>query len=132
MPSSQTQRCRRVSPSRLPEARAAEFRWSTRAPAAVLLAGRAAVASTTLKLTLQNALRVLAVPIGIGVGLWTALLTSQACYIFLSPRGNGTACPYPTAIPHADFALWSCALLGAAAAAVVLLISIAMPRLVRH
>jgi len=70
----------------------------------------------------------LAVPIGIGVGLWTALLTSAACHIFLSPRGNGTACPYRTAIPHADFAWWTCAVFGVAAAAVVLLISLAVHR----
>jgi hypothetical protein len=69
------------------------------------------------------------VPIGIGVGLWTALLTNAACQIFLSPRGNGTACPYPTAVLHADFAWWTCALFGVAAAVVVLLISLAVSRL---
>ena len=81
-----------------------------------------------MKITLKSALRVLAVPIGIGVGLGTALLTNAACQIFLSPRGNGTACPYPTAIPHGDFAWWTCALFGAAASAVVLLISLAVRR----
>ena len=91
--------------------------------AAASLAGQAAVSIERLKLTLQDALRVLALPIGVGVKLWTALLTSQACYITRSARGNGTACAYPTAIPHADFALWTCALFGAAAVAVVLLIA---------
>jgi hypothetical protein len=81
-----------------------------------------------VRITVQNALRVLAVPIGIGVGLWMALLTNQACHIFLSSRGNGTACPYPTAVLHADFAWWTCAVFGAAAAVVVLLISLAVPR----
>jgi hypothetical protein len=81
-----------------------------------------------VKISLKNVLRVLAVPIGIGVGLWMALLTNQACRIFLSPRGNGTACPYQTAVPHADFAWWTCAVFGVAAAVVVLFVSLAVPR----
>ena len=86
----------------------------------------------TVKLGSMNALRVLSLSIGVGVGFWTALLTSQACYIVRSARGNGTACMYPTAIAHGDFALWTCALFGAAAAAVVLLISMAVRPPVRN
>ena len=105
---------------------------STRAPCRSLVSRAGCGSIERLKLTLQSALRVLALPVGVGVGLCTTLLTSQACHIFRSARGNGTACTYPTAIPHADFALWTCALFGAAAAAVVLLISIAVRRPARH
>jgi hypothetical protein len=68
-------------------------------------------------------LRVASVPVGAGVGLWTAQLTTVpsqcsaagVCLLRLSSR--------PT------FATWQCALFGAGAAVVVLLLSFAVSRL---
>jgi len=70
-----------------------------------------------------SALRVASVPSGVGVGLWTAqLMIFPSC-----PRSTPSvlyACSWqPT------FATWLCALLGAAAAAVVFLASEAVARL---
>ena len=64
-----------------------------------------------------NALRLLSVPVGVGVGLWTAQLpwtcTTFSCPQYVGPR----------------FAPWLCAVFGAAAAAVVLLLSLVVTRL---
>lgn len=69
----------------------------------------------------SNALLVASVPVGIGVGIWTALLrvdvSAQVCGHFLC-AAFGT-----------PFARWQSALLGAVAAAVVVLASIAASRL---
>ena len=67
--------------------------------------------------SLTNAIRVLSVPVGVGVGLWTAQLpwtcTTFSCPDYAGPR----------------FAPWLCALFGAAAAGIVLLLSVAVTRL---
>jgi len=68
-----------------------------------------------------RALLVASVPVGVGVGLWTALLrvdvSAQVCGHFLC-AAFGT-----------PFARWQSALFGAVAAAVVLLASMAAHRL---
>jgi hypothetical protein len=64
-------------------------------------------------------LRVASVPVGIGVGLWTASLQVRIiCTSF--------SCPAFTEFPR--FAVWLCALFGAAAAALTALVSIAARR----
>ena len=65
-------------------------------------------------------LRVASVPVGVGVGFWTAL---QRTTFPLS------SCPLMNACPgHASFATWQCALFGAGAAVVVLLLSVPASR----
>ena len=61
----------------------------------------------------------LSVPIGVGVGLWTAQLQTRFICTSLS-------CPAFTEFPR--FALWQCALFGAAAAALTVLVSITVRR----
>jgi hypothetical protein len=77
---------------------------------------------------LTIALRVASVPVGIGVGLWTALLTTTPVQ---------DTCP-PAALcllikiyyrPRPVFTTWECVLFGASAAAVLLLLSVAVARL---
>jgi hypothetical protein len=74
--------------------------------------------------SLTNALRVASVPVGVGVGFWTAWLTT-----------NPNVCP-PRALCldmllalRPTFATWQCILFGAGAAAVLFLLSYAAARL---
>ena len=68
-------------------------------------------------------LRVASVPVGVGVGLWTAQLTTvvNEC----TPQG---VCLLMLRVGP-RFATWQCALFGAGAAAVLLLLSFAVARL---
>jgi hypothetical protein len=68
-----------------------------------------------MRLTLENAPRVASVPMGVGVGLWTASLMSDTSNL---PCGHIIMC---TLGPR--FALWQCALFGAGALSVVLFLS---------
>ena len=81
----------------------------------------AGAAATLLALSLvdslSDALRLLSVPVGVGVGLWTAQLP-WTCTAFSCPGYAGSR-----------FAPWLCALFGAAAAVIVLLLSLAVTRL---
>jgi hypothetical protein len=73
---------------------------------------------------LTNVLRVASVPVGVGVGLWTAQLQS------LQPCPPEMRCPNPSVLLlQPTFTAWQCALFGAGAAAVLLLISLAVARL---
>ena len=86
--------------------------------------GRASI--DRMRLSLRNALRVASVPVGVGVGLWTALLTyGSPC--LTSPLGVLNACPLVFARPI--FATSVCALFGAGAAVMMLLVSVATTRL---
>jgi hypothetical protein len=71
-------------------------------------------------------LRVASVPVGVGVGFWTALLTTGG---LCGNHGNGALSVCPQFYPVATFAVWQCALFGAAAAVVVLFLSLAVSRL---
>ena len=73
---------------------------------------------------LAIALRVAAVPIGVGAGFWTA---SQVVPPVCPPYARFPNPAFFVAEPR--FALWVCALFGAAAATVVLIISVALTRL---
>jgi hypothetical protein len=86
-----------------------------------LFGAGAAVTLLALSLvdSLTNALRVLSVPVGVGVGLWTAQLP-WTCTTFSCPQYTGPR-----------FAPWLCALFGAAATVIVLLLSLAVTRLPR-
>ena len=74
--------------------------------------------------SLTNALRVASVPVGVGVGFWTAALTT-----------NPNVCPLKALCldmllaPKPTFATWQCVVLGAGAAAVLFLLSYAVERL---
>jgi hypothetical protein len=83
-----------------------------------LFGAGAAVTLLALSLvnSLTNALRLLSVPVGIGVGLWTAQLP-WTCTTFSCPQYAGPR-----------FAPWQCALFGAGATVVVLLLSLAVTR----
>ena len=70
-----------------------------------------------------NAVWLAAVLLGVGLGLWMALLTNDCPR---SSRGNGPLCPVVPGVPL--FAWWVCALCGAAAAALVVLVAMAMRR----
>ena len=71
-----------------------------------------------------NVLRVASVPMGVGVGFWTAQLTTVPNQCF--PTG---VCSLVKYFPMHTFATWQCILFGAGAAAVWLLISLATSRL---
>ena len=73
--------------------------------------------------SLANALRVASVPVGVGVGFWTAWLTTDP-----------NVCP-PNALcldlllaRRPTFATWQCVVFGAGAAAFLLLLSVAVAR----
>lgn len=68
-----------------------------------------------MRRTLTNVLRWASVPVGVGVGLWTASLWIDTSNL---PCGHLLMCG-----PGPRFALWQCALFGAGAAVVVLLLT---------
>lgn len=71
-------------------------------------------------------LRVASVPLGVGTGFWTALVTQDG---LCANHGNGALSACPQFYPVATFAPLLCAIFGAAAALVVLLLSLAVARL---
>jgi hypothetical protein len=78
-----------------------------------------------MRRTLALVLRVASVPVGVGVGLGTAQLTTvppSQC----SPAG---ICLLIKFFARPTFATWQCILFGAGAAAVLLLLSLAVARL---
>ena len=91
-----------------------------------LFGAGAAVTLLALSLvdSLTNALRVLSVPVGVAVGVWTAQLDWLLC------RGY-TRCSAPYLVPQPTFVAWQCALFGAGAAFVVLILALAVTRLPR-
>ena len=70
-----------------------------------------------------NTVWVVAALVGVGLGLWMALLAND-CPV--SSRGNGPICPVVPGVPL--FAWWLWALCGAAAAALVVLLGMAVRR----
>ena len=71
-------------------------------------------------------LRLGSVPVGVGIGFWTALpmsLTSCGCPSGASLCNCGLITSEPT------FATWQCALFGAGAAVILLLLALAVSRL---
>jgi hypothetical protein len=76
-----------------------------------------------MRLTLTNALRFASVPVGVGVGIWTAQLESlQRCPPY-------ARCPTPAdLVLQPTFTAWQCALFGAGAAVVLLVLSFAVAR----
>ena|ERR1039458_401097 len=68
-----------------------------------------------MRRTLTHVLRFASVPVGVGVGLWTASLWVDTSNL---PCGHILMCA-----PGPRFALWQCALFGAGAAVVTLLLS---------
>jgi hypothetical protein len=94
-----------------------------------LFGAGAAVALLALSFadSLTNALRVLSVPVGVSVGLWTAEMTSPLPF-----SGNCGGLPCPVGLLQTTrFATWQCASFGAAAGIIVLLLSFAVTRLPR-
>lgn len=91
-----------------------------------LFGGGAAVTLLALSWvdSLAKALRVLSVPVGTGVGLSTAQLRSLP---FCPPLSRG--CGGFLGVLPLTFTPWQCALFGAGAAVVVLLLSLAVTRL---
>src|SRR5580700_8369848 len=83
--------------------------------------GRANLAEVRRKIALV--LRVASAPVGVAVGLWTAQLTT-----FQSQCTPSGLCLDRLSLSPA-FAMWQCALFGAGAAAVLLLLSLAVARL---
>jgi hypothetical protein len=72
---------------------------------------------------LAVALRVVSVPVGVVFGLWTVALRSPSFTCGGGPLRNSAYCGL-----EPNFAFWVCALFGAAAAALVVLVSIAVDR----
>jgi|HubBroStandDraft_6_1064221.scaffolds.fasta_scaffold70892_2 hypothetical protein len=70
-----------------------------------------------MRRTLARILGVASVPVGVGVGLWTAQLRSFPDCAAFGPCAGWPSGPPPT------FALWQCALFGATAAVVVLFLT---------
>lgn len=68
-------------------------------------------------------LRVASVAVGVGVGLWTAQLTT-----YQNPCSHGPFCVDRLSLVP-TFATWQCILFGAGAAAFLLLLSFAVARL---
>ena len=78
-----------------------------------------------MKRKIALVLRVASVPVGVGVGLWTAQLTAVSPSL-CSPAG---VCLTILHFAKPTFATWQCILFGAGAAAVLLLLSLAVARL---
>ena len=78
-----------------------------------------------MRRVVTNILRVASVPVGVGIGLWTALLTTG---LPCPNHFNGQLSACPESFPVASFAIWQCALLGAGAAVVLVLVSLAVPQ----
>ena len=75
---------------------------------------------------LTNILRLVSVPAGVVIGLWTAQLTpGSPCGT--PPPGVLSGCPEIFAMP--TFAAWECALFGAGAAVVLVLVAEGVTRL---
>jgi hypothetical protein len=68
--------------------------------------------------TLRNALRLASVPVGVGVGLWTAGMS-----VTIRPPSSSSCAAFWLCSPGPRFAPWQCALFGVAAAIGVLLMS---------
>jgi ABC-type microcin C transport system permease subunit YejB len=84
------------------------------------------LASNLMRRTATTLLGLGSVPIGVGIGVWTALLmslTSCGC-----PSG-ASVCNCGLVTSDSTFATWQCALFGAGAAVVVLLLALAVWRL---
>lgn len=77
-----------------------------------------------MRRSLALGLRVASVPVGIGVGLWTAQLTPNE---YTCPPNMG--CLLIMLYLKPTLAIWQCVLFGAGAAAVLLLLSLAVARL---
>jgi hypothetical protein len=77
-----------------------------------------------MRQVLALAIRVASVPVGIGVGLWAAQLTPSE---YTCPPK--TICLEMNLYLRPFFATWQCTLLGAGAAAVLLLLSFAVARM---
>ena len=75
---------------------------------------------------LANVLRVASVPVGVLIGLWTAQLTTLPSS-YQCPRD--AFCLPLNLLLKPTFAVWQCALYGAGAAVVLLLLSLAASRL---
>jgi hypothetical protein len=73
-----------------------------------------------------NVLRVVSLPVGILIGVWTAHLTS------LQPCPPEWRCPAAVLVNLPTFATWQCALFGAGACVVLILVAEAVHRLVPH
>ena len=69
--------------------------------------------------TLRNALRLASVPVGVGVGLWTAGMS-----VTIRPPSSSSCAAFWLCSPGPRFALWQCALFGVTAAIVMLLMSL--------
>jgi hypothetical protein len=65
---------------------------------------------------IKRAFKLAAIPVGVGLGLWLALLTVPGCPAFV--------CQLNPVEPR--FAPWICALIGGAAAAAMVLVSMAI------
>jgi hypothetical protein len=73
---------------------------------------------------LTNILRLASVPVGVLIGLWTAQLQSfQPCAAYMRCSSAAVLVLQPT------FAAWECALFGAGAAVVLVLVAEAVARL---
>jgi hypothetical protein len=73
-----------------------------------------------------NVLRLASVPVGVVIGLWTASLSALRCHYGI--RGPSIpSCALPDRLP--TFAAWECALFGASAAVVLVLVAEGVTRL---
>ena len=68
-------------------------------------------------------LRVVSVPTGVAIGLWTAAIRSPSFTCGGGPLRNSTYCGL-----EPNFGFWLCALFGVTAAALVVLVSVAVDR----
>ena len=75
-----------------------------------------------------NLLWLASMVVGVAVGLWTAQFTSWPGSLSYACIGR---CLSRAGFLEPTFALWECALMGVAAAAIVLLVSIAITRRLR-
>jgi hypothetical protein len=79
-----------------------------------------------MRRVVTDILRVASVPVGVGIGLWTALLTTG---LPCPNHFNGALSACPEYFPVATFAVWQCAVFGAGAAVVLVLLSLGIPPL---